>query len=74
MKPLGSNGSNRYHDSIEPQDPIGEGQQNQSVNGSINGSYPDLDPIFSYKSSDFNLKYKNLLPFLAVYLFYRWCK
>jgi len=30
-----------------------------------------VDPIFQYKSSDVNLKYKNLLPFVVAFLIYK---
>ena len=30
-----------------------------------------VDKLFSYKSSDVNLTYKNLLPFLGAYLIYK---
>jgi hypothetical protein len=34
------------------------------------GGYDEVDPIFSFKSSEFNLKYNKLIPFVGVYLLY----
>jgi len=34
------------------------------------GIYDEVDPIFSFKSSEFNLKYDKLIPFVGIYLLY----
>ena len=33
--------------------------------------YDALDPIFSFKSAEFNLKYNKLIPFIGIYLIYK---
>ena len=58
--------------STEPQEPVygGTFEDNQP-----NPIYDETDPVFSYKSGDFNLEYEKFIPFIGVYLIYRWmCK
>jgi len=33
-------------------------------------NYENIDPVFSFRSSEFNLKYNKLIPFIGVYLLY----
>ena len=59
--------------STEPQEPVYSDIQSEPIIEPINGSYNNLDPVFSYKSGEFNLSYKNLLPFVVAYIIYKWC-
>lgn len=34
--------------------------------------YNDIDPVFSFKSAKVNLKYNKLIPFVGVYLIYKY--
>ena len=34
-------------------------------------SYDDIDPVFTFKSAPVNLKYNKLIPFIGVYLIYK---
>ena len=35
-------------------------------------NYDDIDPVFSFKSAKVNLKYNKLIPFVGVYLIYKY--
>ena len=35
-------------------------------------NYDDIDPVFSFKNAKVNLKYNKLIPFVGVYLIYKY--
>jgi hypothetical protein len=37
-----------------------------------NSLYDGIDPVYTYTGSDFSLTYNNLIPFLGVYLVYKY--
>jgi hypothetical protein len=57
----------------EPGEPIfepGEGFVNP-INDPLAIDYNGLEPMFSFKSSKVNLKYNKLIPFIGIYLIYK---
>jgi hypothetical protein len=52
--------------------PIG-GSDHDPIQIEPNPIYDEIDPIFTYRSGEFNLQYQKFLPFVLAYIIYKWC-